>query len=134
VSPHDYDVRYAAPEVLHAQQQNQQLSAHPAQDMWTLGVIAYELVTGERVFADAQDMELLYKCANALAVYPFSGHTLHPDFKKSEARACIEGCTRRDPMSRLTAAQAVSKLRRLGNHHVMKGTHGTDAADMLVRP
>lgn len=113
MSPLDDDVRYAAPEVLHALQQNQRVAAHPAQDIWTLGVLAYELVTGTRAFAGVPP-DAIYKCANAVTPYPWSAHPPHPNLLASEARAIIEGCLRRDPMSRASAQQIFNKLQRLG--------------------
>lgn len=121
MSPLDDDIRYAAPEVLHALQQNQPVAAHPAQDIWTLGVLAYELVTGTRAFTGVPP-DAIYKCANAITPYPWSAHPSHPSLLASEARAVIEACLRRDPMSRASAQQMFNKLQRLGGFSTIQKT------------
>ena len=112
-------MRYAAPEVLHALQQNQAVVADPAHDIWTLGVLAYEVLTGQRVFSE-NDPETIFKHANAITVYPWSRATLHPSFEASGTRELIEGCLRRDPKSRLDAQKIVNKLHKLGNMQTIK--------------
>jgi Protein kinase domain len=102
--PQGDDVTSAAPEVLHALKQNQQVSATTAQDIWTLGVIAYETVTGCPVFPPG-DTHSVFKCANAVAPYPWSTEPLDAAFAASRARAAIEGCLWRDPMARGSAQQ-----------------------------
>ena len=51
---------YAAPEVVKAYMAgHREMPSHPAADMWSLGVIAYEMLTKERAFgpdASAQEM------------------------------------------------------------------------------
>ena len=89
----------------------------------------YELVTHEHVFAGA-DPEAIFKCANAFEPYPWAAAKPHPLFRKHELRSCIEGCARRDPMARLSAPQAVSKLQRL-KQKTFK--HAPNAIDMQVR-
>ena len=121
MSPLDDDIRYAAPEVLHALQSNQHVAARPAQDIWTLGVLAYELFTGTRAFAGVPP-DAIYKCANAVTPYPWSARPLG-----SEACAIIEGCLRRDPMSRASAQQIFNKLQRLGGFstiHIQRSRAG----------
>jgi serine/threonine protein kinase len=119
VLPEDYDRRYAAPEVLHSKQKSQQVTTDPSQDIWALGMLAYEVLTGDRVFPDGDNGTIL-KHANALSPYPWSRPKLHPAFEKSPTRELIEGCTRRDPKSRLDAQKIVQQLHRMGNMQTIK--------------
>eukprot|EP00959_Pyramimonas_sp_CCMP1952_P067938 1418030-Pyramimonas_sp.AAC.2 len=53
-SPIDYTLRYAAPEVVQAEMSGKKTSkVNAASDMWSLGVIMYELYTGKRLFDDS---------------------------------------------------------------------------------
>ena len=53
MAPADVEMPYAAPEVLHAVQQQRAINAQAAHDMWTLGVLAYETLTGTQVCTSA---------------------------------------------------------------------------------
>ena len=46
-----FSLKYAAPEVVHALEAgSREIHVDPAVDIWAVGVIAYELLTGERAF------------------------------------------------------------------------------------
>jgi serine/threonine protein kinase len=57
-SPLQFSIMYAAPETIrHYEAGATTVTADPAVDMWALGVIAFELLTGEPIFkpGDTQD-------------------------------------------------------------------------------
>jgi len=52
-------LRFAAPEAVAAYVERRPLEVHPSVDVWSLGVFAYELISGQRLFplgASADDM------------------------------------------------------------------------------
>ena len=62
-APLSYTLRYAAPEVLQAVMQGKQdVVRDPAMDMWSVGVVIYEIYTGKRLF----DPELSNQAVAAL--------------------------------------------------------------------
>jgi serine/threonine protein kinase len=87
--------------------------------MWTLGVLAYEALTGERVFPDSGN-ETIMDHANNVRKYPWLEDKLHPAFEKSPMRELIEGCTRRDPKSRLTAQQVLQQMHRMNKMQTIR--------------
>ena len=113
VWPQGADVRYAAPEVVHALQQNMQIAAKPEHDLWALGVLAYETITGRRIFTN-NDPDTAFRCANALLAYPWGNDQQDPAFANDAARSAVEGCLRRDPMARDTAVTVANKMSRIG--------------------
>ena len=93
--------RYMAPE----QWLEQPLSA--AADVWSLGLILFELVEGTHPYADLKDVALIEAISGPEPV-KFIGGGL-PD----ELRAVIERCLRKDPARRPGAAEIVATLERL---------------------
>ena len=54
-------IRYSAPEIITQpqQQQPQMVTVREAEDVWAVGLIGFELLTGERVFAEgASEQEI----------------------------------------------------------------------------
>jgi serine/threonine protein kinase len=70
VSPH-CTISYAAPEVLSAYTRRARVVVHPAQDIWALGVMAYETITRERAFPAYGSSETIMACGRAAQPYPW---------------------------------------------------------------
>jgi serine/threonine-protein kinase len=91
--------RYMAPE----QWRMEQVES-PA-DIWSFGVMVYEMVTGRRLFeAESEDELASAVCLDdrpSLAELP------------GELRELVAACLARDPAARPTATEAVTRLRRL---------------------
>ncbi len=79
--------------------------ASPASDIWSFGVLAYEMVTGSLPFEAANAGELFRKIARATYTSPC---VLKPGVPKS-MEAVIGRCLRRDPHDRY---RSVGELRR----------------------
>ena len=58
-----------------------------------------------QVFGDAT-AETMFKCANAIAPYPWAASPRHPAFDGSDIKSLLLDCLRRDPGERASASQA----------------------------
>ena len=90
---------YIAPELARGSR-----DALPSSDLWSFGVLAYELLTGSLPFARAPVIEMIRReGADALTI---------PKQKLPEvARAIVTRCLRIDPTERPTAAEVAEALR-----------------------
>jgi serine/threonine protein kinase len=93
-------VAYCAPEVLLALETSSALSAAPAQDVFSLGVLACESLTHRRmsVFFDSDSMAS--DAAAGRLLYPWEESTLDPLFERSKLRHALAACLARDPSDR----------------------------------
>lgn len=58
MAPIAYSPGYAAPEVIRAHAAgHREMPAHPAADVWALGVMAFEMLTGERAFGSGASVD-----------------------------------------------------------------------------
>ncbi len=101
--------RYASPE---------QIRGEPltvASDVFQLGIVLYELTTGQRPFNAASDFELSERMVHGIAETPardFSGNSLAPDLQ-----AVLLQALARDPGDRYPSAEALaSDLQRFLEH------------------
>ena len=104
---------YAAPEVVAACEEPSDIVAAPAQDIWALGVMAFEAVNGRRAIDSTPE---LFQCAAGSKLYPWDTaklDTAPPQWRKSRLRPVIQACLARDPALRLTAAAVVSRVEHL---------------------
>ena len=107
-----YSLKYAAPEVVHELEAGSRtIHVDSAVDIWAVGVIAFELLTGERAFSSVE--------ANSAAQDAIAGRILLPWEGPSEAtqqrleklrglRRTVMRCLERDPARRPTAAALTS--------------------------
>jgi serine/threonine protein kinase len=98
--PLSFTPRYAAPEVVAEHNAGRHtLLATPTADVWALGVIAYELLTGERAFpADLSDDAVLSGLV-AKAALPWEGPQPGTAGLRG-AGATVLACLQRDPRRR----------------------------------
>ena len=62
---------YAAPEVMQALDHGQDIVVQPSQDIWALGVMAYEIIAGQPLFPRGSLSNLAYQCAAGDQPYPW---------------------------------------------------------------
>lgn len=82
-------------------------SAEPSSDMWSFGVIAYELVTGKSAFDSPPVLD-------ALAGRPIETPRFRGSALPSTAAAILARCLDPDPSARPTAAQVAAALQSEG--------------------
>lgn len=115
IAPLSYSLRYAPPEVIRALEGGQRtIQADPAVDIWAIGVIAFELLTGERALHPSG---LEPAAAETAALDAISGRSQLP-WEQAEAGPQLEKlrglkrtvlrCLERDP-ARRPSAQALLK-------------------------
>jgi DNA-binding response OmpR family regulator/predicted Ser/Thr protein kinase len=96
--------QYMAPEQVRGGEVDQRA------DLYSLGALAFELVTGRRVFESQSVMGLAFKHIDEDAPDP---RTLRPDIPDS-LRAVIRRCLAKDPQARFSTASEISELLRAG--------------------
>jgi serine/threonine protein kinase len=128
-----YSVHYAAPEVIRAVANGQEtMIASGALDMWSLGVVAVELLTGRRIFAppmtetDAREQLLGNK------PLPWEDPVLQKDFLPNlkVLKRSVLKCLERDPVDRPSSRELLGAWN--GLFESMTGT--TTAAYVVPEP
>jgi serine/threonine protein kinase len=97
-----FTLPYAAPEVVAAFEAGQHTVAmHPAADVWALGLIAFEMLTGERIFAPFTEQQDILNAIAGRTAMPWEG-VRRPEFlrKLRIFRRHVLECLQRDPAQR----------------------------------
>lgn len=93
--------RYAAPELV----SRPEARATPAADIYGLGAILYELLTGQPPFADLAPLQLLQKAGT---MHPRSPRDMDPDVPAGLEAICLR-CLERRPRDRHHSADALAR-------------------------
>jgi serine/threonine protein kinase len=127
-----FTLAYAAPEVVAAFQADQHtLAVHPAADVWALGLIAFEMLTGERIFAPfAEQQDILNAIAGHTAM-PWEGPHRPELLRKLRVfRRHVLECLQRDPAQR----PPIDAIVRGWEHLFQASTTAATQASLGVRP
>jgi serine/threonine protein kinase len=124
----DYTLRYAAPEVIKAAAAGAETTARRcSSDMWSLGVMAYELYTGERLFGDMSNEQVAATLAMAGEV-PLPGlHNIEPNAARFIVKLLVK-----DPKERWTAEKSLEArfFRHLDDTTKMASSSGVVASTL----
>lgn len=107
-----FSLYYAPPESVHAYTTRQgQMQVHPSADVWSLGVMAWELFTGQKFYGPAPDLQFVMRMLSGEQPLP-SEMELPADTKKrlgnSMFRATFLSMLHRDPQLRPSMRQLLS--------------------------
>ena len=102
-------LRYAPPEVVNAFIEDTHVAVHPSVDVWALGVMAFEVLSGRHT---VQSRGELYAFAAGTQPYPWEAapDTAREPWRKLRLWALVEDCLARDPATRPSAATVVQRL------------------------
>jgi serine/threonine protein kinase len=87
-----------------------------AHDIWALGVLAYEAVTGTRALLSIDDVR---SCASGSSPYPWElpAAELHPAWRASRLRHLLQPCLARDAAKRPSAVSLTVSVSRFGHSY-----------------
>ncbi|KAL4080418.1 kinase-like domain-containing protein, partial [Scleroderma citrinum] len=91
---------YAAPELLSPSSSGRYIRAHPAHDMWALGILLYALLTGRLPFTDSFEPRLTMKILHGTSLSSFE---IPKDIGRGAERV-LKGCLERSMGRRWTIA------------------------------
>ena len=111
---------YAPPDIVRAAQANCDVQIGAAQDVWALGVMAYEAIVGAVTFTSVEDIGA---CAAGVSQYPWErpSEGQPGTWRRSRLRALVAPCLARDPAARPTAAALLEEVSRIGHATTMQG-------------
>lgn len=113
VPPHGSEA-YAAPEVVRAMHERAPITAHSAEDIWALGVVAYEAIASTRVFSSVLDRGSAALCARGQRRYVWEvPGACSKAFMRSNMREVVLRCLSRHAADRpaaVTVLRAFSQL------------------------
>lgn len=135
--------KYAAPEVVHALEAgSRSMTVDSAVDVWALGVIAFELLTGERAFP-AFNMSAA-ECERAAqegiagrAQLPWEGDTPEVALRLKKLRGLSRSvlqCLHRSPAERPTAAALLSAWDHMFDSMHSRGSEASAASHLQALP
>ena len=105
---------YAPPDIVCAAKGDYEVRMSGAQDVWALGMMAYEAVVGCVTFTS---LEAIGGCAFGEAPYPWERPlSAQPAaWRRSRLRALVMPCLTRDPDERPAASDLLAGVSRLGH-------------------
>ena len=107
---------YAAPEVLQSYAARKPIATDPAQDIWALGVVAYEALTDCVVFPpSARASRDAYAAAHSSAPYPWESGRRDKQLSQCNLCEVVGACLARDPSARPSAQDLLAHIVRLNN-------------------
>ena len=105
---------YAPPEIITAAKADRDVRVAAAQDLWALGVIAYEAVVGAVTFTS---VSAIGECASGVAQYPWERplEAQPSSWRRSKLRSLVAPLMSREPDARPPAAALLEALSRMGH-------------------
>lgn len=92
------------------------VSTDGAADIWALGVIVYEAISGSHAFPRLSGTEPILKCAHGGAKYPWEGDGVAGGaFARSRVRELVLRCLSREPDRRPRAPAVLRAIDRISN-------------------
>eukprot|EP00892_Ulva_mutabilis_P008634 jgi/Ulvmu1/6142/UM277_0001.1 len=105
-----FSIKYAAPELIQALEAGDTtIIVDAAVDVWAIGVIAFELLTGERICA-TQNVSAVQDALAGRSLLPWEGSGANTEQQLGKLRGLrrsVLRCLQRDPTKRPTAAALV---------------------------
>lgn len=106
---------YAPPEAVNAHFAKTELTVHPSLDIWAVGVVMFEALTGAPAFPRFCGADTIAACAAGEAAYPWEGGADEVPRAWTHARMypIIAPCLSRDLERRPSAPELMRAFRRL---------------------
>lgn len=106
---------YSPPEAVLAHANGSELLVEPSLDIWAMGVVVYECLTGERAFPRYGGNTGVLACAKGRAKYAWERpeEELPTAWVKARVRPVFERCLARSAADRPSAFEVLRGLQRL---------------------
>ena len=118
---------YAPPEAVNAHFGAREIKVSPALDIWAIGVIVYESLTGTQTFGNSASLAALQLCSTGEELYPWERElAAQPEpWRRARCRGVFEACLSREPAKRPSALGLLRHLHRMDHmttHRVSQDT------------
>lgn len=118
---------YAPPEAVNAHFGARDIKVTASLDIWAVGVVVYEALTGTHTFGHSASLAALQLCSTGEELYPWERElTAQPEvWRKARCRSVFESCLSREPAKRPSALGLLRELHRMDHmttHRVSQDT------------
>jgi serine/threonine protein kinase len=110
---------YAPPDVVSAVDASRHIIITAAQDMWALGVMAFEAIVQKQTLTTISDIN---ECAHGRKLYPWELPAAEQPraWRQSRLRSLVLPCLARDAAQRPASGELLAQVRRLGQATTMR--------------
>lgn len=103
--------------------------ASPEADMWAVGLLSFELLTGERVFPEGTPLSTVHATLRGKTLFPWEEGAANAAKNKEKLRGLqrlVMPCLSRNPKQRPSAKAAITSFHSMFDNMKTRGTFERD--------